>query len=77
MAEISKKKVKHCLKSKKTPVIVGGTGLYFKAITKGISQIPEISKRTRNQIRKLHKEIGPKKFYELLVKHVNQLRLPL
>jgi len=66
--KLVKKKVKHCLKSKKTPVIVGGTGLYFKAITKGISQIPEISKRTRNQIRKLHKEIGPKKFYELLVK---------
>ena len=65
--KLVKKKINHCLKNKKIPIIVGGTGLYFNAIIKGISQIPEISKRKRNQIRKLHKDIGPKKFFELLV----------
>ena len=30
------------LKTKKRPIIVGGTGLYFKALTEGLANIPEI-----------------------------------
>ena len=40
-----KKKVKKCQKRKKIPIIVGGTGLYFSTITKGISKIPDIDKK--------------------------------
>ena len=29
------------------PIIVGGTGLYFKTLLKGLSDLPEISKETR------------------------------
>ena len=29
-------------KKKKIPIIIGGTGLYFNTITKGISKIPNI-----------------------------------
>ena len=51
-----------------TPIIVGGTGLYFKALTEGLVEIPEIPNNLRSKIRKLHKKIGQKKFYSELVK---------
>jgi tRNA dimethylallyltransferase len=62
-----KKKVYLCLKRKKIPIIVGGTGLYFNTITKGISKIPDVDIRTRNNVRVLFKKLGPKKFYEKLL----------
>ena len=63
-----KKKVNYCLKNKKIPIIVGGTGLYFNTITKGISKIPDIDIKTRNNVRALFNKLGPKKFYEKLLK---------
>ena len=63
----TKKKVNLCLKNKKLPIIVGGTGLYFNTITKGISKIPEIDIKTRNNVRVLFEKIGSKKFYEKLL----------
>ena len=63
----AKKKVYLCLKKKKIPIIVGGTGLYFKTITKGISKIPDIDTKTRNNVRVLFKKLGSKKFYEKLL----------
>ena len=63
-----KKKVNYCLKNKKTPIIVGGTGLYFNTITKGISKIPDIDIKTRNNVRTLFNKLGPKKFYKKLLK---------
>ena len=63
-----RKKVDVCLRRKKVPIIVGGTGLYFNTITKGISKIPDIDLKTRNKVRRLYKKIGFKKFYNLLIK---------
>jgi tRNA dimethylallyltransferase len=40
------------------PVIVGGTGLYFKALTCGLSHMPEISQGTRCAVRLRLKEQG-------------------
>jgi tRNA dimethylallyltransferase len=62
------KKISELQKNKKTPVIVGGTGLYFKALTEGLVKIPEIPDKLRTEIRKLHKKIGQKKFFNKLVK---------
>ena len=64
---LAKKKIKQCIKSNKTPILVGGTGLYFNAITKGISKIPNIDSNLRNNIRNLHNKIGQKNFYEKLI----------
>jgi tRNA dimethylallyltransferase len=64
----SKKKINHCLKKKKIPIIVGGTGLYFNTITKGISKIPDIDVKTRNKVRNLFKKLGFNSFYEKLLK---------
>ena len=63
----AKKKVNLCLKKKKIPIIVGGTGLYFNTITKGISKIPDIDIKTRKNVRVLFKKLGYKKFYEKLL----------
>ena len=64
----AKKKISVCLKNKKIPIIVGGTGLYFNTITKGISKIPNIDIKTRNSVRNLYEKIGFKKFYLKLLK---------
>ena len=63
----AKKKINTCLKKKKTPIVVGGTGLYFNTITKGISKIPEIDFKTRSKVRSLYNRLGYQKFYERLI----------
>ena len=66
--KLVKKQVDQCLKNKKIPILVGGTGLYFEAVTKGISKISNIDSKDRETIRKLQKNLGQKKFYEKLLK---------
>ena len=65
--KLAKKQIDKCIKNKKIPIIVGGTGLYFEAITKGISNIPNTDFKARNKIRELQKKIGQNKFYKLLL----------
>ncbi len=55
-------------KKKKTPILVGGTGLYFKTLTDGLVKIPNIPIKFRNKIRSLQKKLDQKKFYEKLIK---------
>jgi len=62
------KKIEEQWKNGKTPIIVGGTGLYFKALTDGLVKIPDIPNNIRTEIRTLHKKIGPKKFFIKLIK---------
>ena len=62
------KKIKEIQKKNKTPILVGGTGLYFKALTDGLVKIPNIPVKLRNQIRSLHKKLGQKNFYKKLLK---------
>ena len=66
--KLVKKQINQCIKNKKIPILVGGTGLYFEAITKGISKIPKIDFKARDKIRDLQKKIGQKKFYKKLLK---------
>ena len=62
-----KKQIKLCLKKRKTPILVGGTGLYFEAITKGMSKIPNINFKLRNKVRALQIKLGQKEFYKKLL----------
>jgi tRNA dimethylallyltransferase len=62
------KKILEIKKRKKTPIIVGGTGLYFKALTDGLVSIPNIPIKLRVKIRSLHKKIGSKNFFSKLIK---------
>jgi tRNA dimethylallyltransferase len=62
-----RKKIKECIINKKIPILVGGTGLYFESITKGMSKIPNIDFKLRNKIRVLQVKLGQKKFYQKLL----------
>ena len=65
--KLAKIKINQCQKAKKIPIIVGGTGLYFNTIVKGISKIPNIDIETRNKVRNLFKKLGYKNFYQKLL----------
>ena len=54
---IATKKIKSILKKKKVPILVGGTGLYFKALVDGLVQIPDIPIILRKRIRKYQQAI--------------------
>jgi len=62
------KKIKEIKKRNKIPIFVGGTGLYFKSLTDGLTKIPNIPIKFRNKIRNLQNKIGQEKFYNKLIK---------
>ena len=61
--KLANQKILQCRKLNKPPILVGGTGLYFKALTEGLVNIPKIPINFRNKVRNLHKRIGQKKFF--------------
>ena len=66
--KLAVKKINELKKRKKIPIFVGGTGLYFKALTDGLVNIPNIPVRSRNKIRVLQETLGQKNFYSKLLK---------
>ena len=62
------KKIEELWEKQKTPIVVGGTGLYFKALTDGLVKIPDIPSKLRKEVRNLHKSEGQKNFFKLLIK---------
>ena len=50
------------------PILVGGTGLYFKVLIDGMVKIPKISTKKRKNVINLQKKIGQTRFYQKLVK---------
>ncbi len=62
------KKIREIKKRKKIPILVGGTGLYFKALTEGLVKIPKIPVKVRKQVRTFQKKLGQDKFYQKLIK---------
>ena len=63
-----RKKIEEIQSRNKIPILVGGTGLYFKALADGLVKIPNIPLKIRNNIRNLQKKLGQKKFYLKLLK---------
>ena len=72
--KLTKKKISDLKKRKKTPILVGGTGLYFKVLTEGLVNIPNIPIKFRKEIRSLHKKLGAKKFFIRLKKLDPQIK---
>tara|TARA_Y100000590_G_C15470528_1_gene920000 strand:+ start:42 stop:953 length:912 start_codon:yes stop_codon:yes gene_type:complete len=66
--KLVKGKIKEIKKKNKVPILVGGTGLYFKSITEGLVKIPNVPLTFRNKVRLLQKKLGQKKFYQNLLK---------
>ena len=65
--KLASKKIKDIKKRKKIPILVGGTGLYFKALIDGLVKIPKISFEKRKDIINLQKKLGQKIFYQKLI----------
>ena len=65
--KLALKKIAEVKKKNKTPILVGGTGLYFKALLEGLAKIPNIPIKFRNKVRNLHKKLGQKIFYQKLL----------
>ena len=67
--------LKKCIKSinlirkrNKVPVIVGGTGLYFKALVDGLVKIPKFKTLEKKKILRIHNKLGQNQFYKKLLK---------
>lgn len=50
----------------RTPVLVGGTGMYFKALTQGLSDIPPVPEEVRAQVRAGAEGLAPQELHERL-----------
>ncbi len=66
--KLALKKIKEIQKKNKIPILVGGTGLYFKVLIDGMVKIPKISTKKRKNVINLQKKIGQTRFYQKLVK---------
>lgn len=55
-----------CLKDGRVPIIVGGTGLYFKAILSGLAPVPDIPESIRTHWRGEMARAGPLALHRLL-----------
>ena len=66
--KLANKNILDIKKRNKVPILVGGTGLYFKALTDGLVRIPNIPIKYRDKIRSLHKKIGSKNFFLKLIR---------
>jgi len=62
------KKIEEQWNRGKMPIVVGGSGLYFKALTDGLVKIPDIPNNLRTEVRKLHKKVEQKIFFNKLIK---------
>lgn len=50
----------------RTPIVTGGTGMYFRALTEGLADIPPIPDEVRAAASTLYDELGEAKFRDLL-----------
>jgi tRNA dimethylallyltransferase len=50
----------------KVPIFVGGTGLYFKALTEGLSDIPPVPEEVREQVRRESEGVETPELHRLL-----------
>jgi tRNA dimethylallyltransferase len=54
------------LKRGKTPILVGGTGFYFKALQQGLPQLPARNEAVRNKLEDRVRKMGVEAVYEEL-----------
>jgi tRNA dimethylallyltransferase len=52
--------------SGKIPIFVGGTGLYFAALTDGLADVPPVPESVREGVRSRREEVGAERFFDEL-----------
>ena len=66
--ELAKEKICEIINNGKVPIIVGGTGLYIKALTEGLAPAPPRDNELRAQLNSIVETHGLKPLYEELKK---------
>ncbi len=64
--EMAKVEIEKCIEQGKTPMLVGGTGFYLKALMEGLSPMPDVPTEVRHFTEKLQEMTGNPAFYELV-----------
>ncbi|HKF72339.1 MAG TPA: tRNA (adenosine(37)-N6)-dimethylallyltransferase MiaA [Stellaceae bacterium] len=64
--DLAEAEIAAAARAARLPVLVGGTGLYLKALLRGLAPVPEIPAEVRRAARALHKEIGGERFHAAL-----------
>jgi len=65
-ASEAEKAISEILEREHIPLVVGGTGLYLRALSEGVVEIDEHDMQLREQLEKEMEEIGPEAMYEKL-----------
>lgn len=63
---LCKQEIETARTQNKTPIIVGGTGLYIESLTKGVTPIPETPVEIRNQVEEMLQNSGLESLYQKL-----------
>jgi tRNA dimethylallyltransferase len=58
--------IREAEEQKRVPILVGGTGLYFKALTEGLAPVPDIPLEIRAAWRERGERLGPESVYREL-----------
>jgi len=66
-AERSRKIIPTLVKNNKPVFVVGGTGLYIRALLRGMIDTPDVDENIRNHYRRLRDSHGKQYIYELLL----------
>jgi tRNA dimethylallyltransferase len=67
-AQAASDTIRQMIQSNRQPILVGGSGLYFKALTEGFSPMPDVPTAVRNQVTDLYDLLGPEGFHSALNK---------
>ncbi|MBY0508710.1 MAG: tRNA (adenosine(37)-N6)-dimethylallyltransferase MiaA [Rhodospirillaceae bacterium] len=62
-AEKAAAEIQNATAQGKVPILVGGTGLYFRALTQGLAEMPAVPAEIRASAKILRDEIGPDAFH--------------
>lgn len=66
---LAKQEISNIFAKGKIPIVVGGTGLYINALLYGLSEIPEISKSTKDYVLALQIKMDSMDFYNMVINH--------
>jgi len=58
--------IEACHAANQVPIVVGGTGLYLRALEKGLAEVPEIPATARAAAEAMHSELGGAAFHAAL-----------
>ena len=77
--DLAAREIETAWAEERLPIVVGGTGLYLKALIEGLSPIPEIPTTARDEATALLDELGEEAFHTELAKRdpVMATRLPI